>query len=167
MSLTSAGKIGAFGNAFLDSYDRARDRRRENELLQKEQKRKDELFEMQRGQYERQKELTGLDIEERKSRLSQINYDNSIARITRDVMAGRDVDPDAFWQAYEDRYGRPYTRSEEVEHANQRANESVEGFDVLTNQLLSKFEQNWRSAFGGEGDMFPHVKEPAAGDDNE
>ena len=88
--------MGVVGEYLLGADDRKRQK--------KADARKDELFKMQQEQHERQGELTDLNIEEKKGMLSQMTYDNNIARITRDVMAGRDVDPDLYNMTFGDKY---------------------------------------------------------------
>ena len=49
----------------------------------------------------------------------------------------------------------PAPQKQAVASADSRA----DAFNKLTNDLLGRFEQNWRQVFGGEGDMFPHADE--------
>jgi len=86
------------------------------------------------------------------------------AQASSPATTGLGLDPNTFWDQYEERYGipnqflsSPPVVGPEPEQAMQAAAASQQQFHNLTNDLLMQFEENWRNTFGGRGDLFPEV----------
>ena len=88
---------------------------------------------------------------------------NTVSPITQGQPYGLGMSPDAFWDAYEKRYGVPVTQSQQMKEAQAQADKSVAGFQKLTDDLLGRFEQSWGEVFGGQtggverGSLFPEL----------
>lgn len=104
MSLSSAGKIGAFGSAFLDSYDRSRDRRKQEELQKKKEKRENQLFKMEQERYEQNQKKRDLEIKLSQLRLAQLTQDKAVADVLKDVISGSPVDRNKYDMVFGDKY---------------------------------------------------------------
>ncbi len=83
---------------------------------------------------------------------------NDIASVVQQAAYGLGMDPNAFWDAFEARYGKPQMPQAQVEEAMTGAEAQRARYGELTNKLLQTFETNWRNIFGGEGEMFPHIE---------